>query len=147
MRTSSRRQAVPKHQADAYVDQSSPVSGTKYEWSTDGTQTNKLGALTNIRLLSIYVECTWTVQPSPLEIHVTIDGQVITHTVANPVSTTTYCAVILSTTAETAQKLDSNTDKAAYQQPIYEGRKVKVECEVTGGTVSNLKMRVKYAKW
>jgi len=135
----------PKHQADATVDQA-PVSGTKYEWSSDGTQTNKLGALKNIRIISIVAQCTWTVQPTPLEVHITIDGQALLVTKTDPVSAANYFVVINDNDAPGAMAFETGST-GKYRSFLLEGRSVKIEVEITGGTVSNLFLRVKYAKW
>ena len=124
-----------QQQADATLSQA-PVSGTKYE---------VLATTKNARIEGISVQCTWTVQPTPLEIHVTIDGQAFTFTVANPVTATDYFARLSTEAAITAQVLDT-TDYARERAFLLEGRSVKVEAEITGGTVSNLLARVKYAK-
>lgn len=131
-------------QADAYVDQNNPGSGTKYEWSSDGTQTNKLGALANIRIIGISVYVTWTVQPD-VEVHVTIDGQVLTFDFAAPVSNTPYYAFIQA--SKTAGTQDLNANNLDHRPFLLEGRSVKIECETTGGTTSKIFMLVKYAKW
>lgn len=139
-----------KHQADVLVDMSGgtpPVSGTKYEWSTDGAVANAIGTQNNVRILGIAVRCTWTVQPTPIEAHVTIDGNAITHAIGNPTSNTWYYVSMEDwEAAETAQVLVTGGETVARQQPIYEGRAVKVEAEITGGTVSALNMRVKWAR-
>lgn len=146
MRTSSRQQPVPKHQADAYVDQANPVSGTKYEWSSDGTQTNKLGALKNVRIIGIAAKVTWTVQPTPLEAHVTIDGNALVFSLINPVSTTWYFPSMTSSETLGSESLGT-IDRPQGRPFLFEGRNVKIEVETTGGTVQNLDIRVKYAKW
>lgn len=135
---------VPKYQPPAYVNQA-PVSGTKYEWSSDGTQTNKLGALSNVRLMSIVVSVTWTVQPTPLEVHVTIDGETIVFTLTNPATATDYVANFVRKSANGV--LSTLAVGQNMGNLMLEGRSVKVECETTGGTVSNITMYVRYAKW
>lgn len=123
-----------EQQADAALNQASPVSGTKYE---------VLATAKNVRLIGISVQCTWTVQPTPLEIHVTIDGQTVTFTFTDPVTATNYFAKNASGSAETAQELSTTEPTVAF---LREGKSVKVEAEITGGTVSNLSARVKHAK-
>ena len=124
---------VFKQQADATLSQA-PVSGTKYE---------VLATTKNVRIIGISVQCTWTVQPTPLEIHITIDGQTVTFTVTDPVTATDYFCQNSFAAAETAQELTTTQPDQAF---LREGRSVKVEAEITGGTVSNLSARVKYAK-
>jgi len=123
-----------KHQADATLDQASPVSGTKYE---------VLATTKNVRIIGISAVCTWTVQPDPLEVHVTIDGQLLSFHFTDPVSTTPYFAYLDANRTAINQAMDSSVGKEAF---LLEGRSVKVEAEITGGTVSNLSARVKYAK-
>jgi len=137
---------VPQHQADAYVDQANPVSGTKYEWSSDGTQANKLGALKNVRIISLAAMVTWTVQPSPLEVWITIDGVAMRFFFNNPVTATQYYPSEKPGLDVNNQGLDVTIFRP-YQAFLLEGRSVKVEIETTGGTVANLDLRVKYTKW
>lgn len=130
-------QIPPTHQADAVLNQGNPVSGTAYP---------VLAATNNVRIISIAVSVTWTVQPNPLEVHVTIDGNTITYTVANPVSATYYFARPAAALAETAQILDTNY-YSHYRAFLLEGKNVAITAETTGGTTSNLACRVKYARW
>lgn len=122
-----------------------PVSGTKYEWSTDGSVANAIGTQKNIRIISIAASCTWTVQPNPLEIHVTVDGVSHVFIKSNPVSATDYVGVMRHHLAENDQSLYA-ADDAIQRSFLLEGKSVKVEAEITGGTVSALNMRVKWAK-
>jgi len=135
MRGACKTHPVPEYQADAVLSQANPVSGTKYV---------VLATTKNARIMSIHIVCTWTVQPTPLEVHLTIDGLTITGGFVNPVSTTSYYA----RHSALAQSLYISTaDPSAYMAFLMEGRSIKVEVEITGGTVSNLSARVKYAKW
>jgi len=129
--------AVPVRQADATLNQASPTSGTKY---------TVLDTVKNARILHIVVACTWTVQPTPLEIHVTIDGVAVSFSQTDPVSTSEYEAAYTSPFYDAQGMADAGT-RGAYRAFLDEGRSVKVEVEITGGTVSNLSARVKYAKW
>jgi len=146
--TISHRPQVFERQADATVNMSGgtpPGSGTKYEWSSTGAVAGAIGTQKNVRIKSISVSCVWTVQPTPLEVHVTIDGNAIIHTFTNPVSALYYDAVRDSDQVETAQGLRSIADNVSqYVDILYEGRSVKLECEITGGTVSALYMIVKW---
>ena len=126
---------IPQQQPDAVLDQPDPVSGTKYP---------VLNTTPNVRIIAVAVRCTWTVQPTPLEIHITIDGQSITHTETNPVSDDWHYAYISAPDPPSSQPFGSTVGREAF---LYEGRTVKVEAEITGGTVSNLRARVKYAKY
>lgn len=134
----SLRRAAPEvfvDQDDAYLDQANPVSGTKYA---------VLDTTKNVKIYAIFVYVVWTVQPL-VEVHVTIDGKVTTFTKADCITATAYYAKKNSATAETDQGLDT-TDYIVYSSYLKEGQSVKVEAESTGGTVSSLKCRVKYAK-
>lgn len=132
------RKAVPEQQADATLNQANPVSGTQY---------TVLDTMRNVRIKSISIQCTWTVQPTPLEVHVTIDGQSIIYTVANPVTATDYFASHGSAYTPAWQILET-TDRFHTGRPfLYEGRSVMIEAEITGGTVQNLSARVKYAQY
>jgi len=124
-------------QADATLSQASPTSGNKYE---------VLATTTNVRIIGIMASVTWTVQPTPLEIHVTIDGQSYTYAQPNPVSATKYYPYNFPGDAETAQLMGVWTAEFGMRAFLLDGRSVKVEAETTGGTVSNLSARVKYAK-
>jgi len=136
MKKHSHGYPVPAHQADATLSQGNPVSGTEYE---------VLATTRNVRILGIAVKCTWTVQPSPLEIHITIDGQVLTYIKTDPVSDQNYAPTPSSASAPDANIL--GTSLMQYRAFLLEGRSIAVTAEITGGTVSNLSARVKYARW
>lgn len=124
---------VFKQQPDATLNQDNPESGTKYE---------VLPTKKRCRIISIRVTCTWTVQPTPLECHITIDGQTILASQTDPVSGDAYIPNLSPTSnGATFDTLDYSRSRAF----MIEGRNVKVEVEITGGTVSNLSARVKYA--
>jgi len=128
-----------QHQADAYLSQVNPVSA---QWYT------VLDTTANVRIIGIAARVTWAVtQPTPLQVRITIDGNVITHSITNPVSATVYHAYIDSWEAEATQIL-STTVYSAYRSFIYEGRSVKVEAAITWATTqpTPLVCRVKYAK-
>jgi hypothetical protein len=130
---------VFQQQADATLSQANPVSGTKY---------TVLDTVKNARIITIAITVTWTVQPAPLEVWVTIDGQTLRFFHATPVSAQPYEAI-----TNAPQNADQPLiEIGAWATEPYnfgfllEGRSVKVEVETTGGTVSNLSARVKYAK-
>lgn len=127
-----------EHQADATLSQSNPVSGTKY---------TVLATSKNVRFYQATVKVTWTGQPTPLELHGTVDAQSLTWTQANPVSTTNYYVYGFNAgNAPTTQNLNTFNfvDPHTF---ILDGRSVKLEAETTGGTVTNLSSRVIYGKW
>jgi len=134
------KKTVPEHQADATLSQANPVSATWY---------TVLDTVLNTRIIGISTNITWaTTQPTPLEIKVTIDGQTVTFTVANPVSATNYFARIATEQALSAQVLDT-VDYARERAFLLEGRSVKVEARITWATTqpTPLVARVKYAKY
>jgi len=135
MRCCSKATIPPKHQADVVFSQANPLSGTKY---------TVLNTTKNVRILGIQLVCTWTVQPNPLECHITIDGQLLRAVRADPVSATKY---YVEERMSSSNPCTTSTDLTGNKPFIYEGRNVKIEVEVTGGTVSNLSALVKYAKW
>jgi hypothetical protein len=123
-----------QRQADATLSQANPVSAQKY---------TVLATALNVRILSIEAAVTWTVQPTPLEIVVTIDGQTIVYSKDNPASATAYFAVTAGANTALFQAL-SVTDGAITRSFLMEGRSVKIEARTTGGTVSLLTSKVKY---
>jgi len=128
---------VPEHQADATLSQANPISGTKY---------TVLDTTKNVRILSIAVVCTWTVQPSPLEVHLTMDGEVYVCGKIDPASAADLYVYINPPNAGFI--LDAvATPHGRTRAFLVECRSLKVEVEITGGTVSNLTARVKWARW
>ena len=127
---------VFKDQPDATLDQDNPESGTKYE---------VLATTKRVRIIHIAVRCTWTVQPSPLEVWITIDGKTVRCVQTDPENNVWYYPIEVY-----PENVDMTMGKAEYKgiarSFLREGRSVKVEAEITGGTVSNLSARVKYAK-
>lgn len=126
-------------QPDAVLNQANPVSGTKY---------TVLDTTKNARIISMTITPTWTVQPDPIQIHVTIDGQAWIFQHSTAVSATPYETDLLPQMAKNEQGLVDATGgpRASYRSFTFEGKSVKVEVETTGGTVSNLSARVKWAK-
>lgn len=128
----------PEQQPDAAINQPNPTNGTEYII---------LDTTKNVRINSISAQCTWAVQPSPLQIHVYIDDKEIIYGKSNPVTETNYYAdASWSANPEATQNLAS-TSSADNQAFLIEGRSVKITAEITGGTVSALVARVKWAKW
>ena len=133
---------VFQRQADAVLNQANPTANTLYTVLT----TTK-----NVRIYSIVAEDTWSAQPNPLEIVVTIDGQTFNFSVANPVSGTLYVATRKPTLAESAQILVAQADANDLTAPTFllEGRSVLVQARIgktTAGTSNPLEARVKYGK-
>jgi hypothetical protein len=91
------------------------------------------------------IKATWTVQPNPIEIIVTVDGQTLTWYYTTAVTATFYYANNNAALAANLLYLDP-TDFGERRAFLLEGRSVKIEARTTGGTVSNLTARVKYAK-
>lgn len=125
------------HQADAAISQANPVSTTLY---------TVLPTTRNARIISLSAQVTWTVQPDPLEIIVTIDGQTITFFKTNPATNTPYGARSAEQSDPALQALDTVGGFAHYRAFLLEGRSVQVQARTTGGTTSNLTCRMKYAK-
>jgi len=137
------KKTVPEHQADAFLSQTNPVSGTLY---------TVLDTTKNVRIISIAAWVTWsTTQPTPLDVVITIDGQTIIFSTTNPVSVTPYVAALYPSQAEVGQFLRAETDTLAlFRLPFsIEGRSVKVEARITWATTqpTPLACRVKYAKY
>jgi len=130
----------PVHQPDAAISQVNPVSAQYY---------TVLDTTPNVRIISIHAKITWAVtQPTPLEVRVTIDGNLITYAVTNPVSGTDYHAQVTPGASEASQTLGT-TNPALYRPFLCEGRSVKVEVRITWAVTqpTPLACRVKYAKW
>ena len=142
----------PRHQADSYTVIANPVSGTKYVWRAGETGAGAdLGDQSNVRILSIVTRLTWaTTQPTPLKIHVTIDGQPITHIQVDPVTATWYEAMRTPWASAATQSMAiEGTYNNTRDSIMYEGKNAKVEVEITWAVTqpTDLMMRVKWAKW
>jgi len=125
---------VPAQQAEITYSLALPVSGAKNV---------VLAPTANVRIIAIYALVTWTVQPNPLEVHITIDGQLLTAAQANPATATMYFVQ----KAATVSLQFSVTDLTPYLSFLLEGRSVKIEVETTGGTVQSIDCYVKYQKY
>lgn len=140
VRRGNARFQVFQHQADATLSQANPVSTTLYE---------VLAITKNVRVISMAAIVTWTVQPSPLDIVVTIDGQTLTFTLANPSSAGWKLAFKQQHQPPTAQVLISASGGEVDDRKAFlgiEGRSVRIQARTTGGTVSSLEARVQYAR-
>ena len=128
---------VPEHQTEVNLDQLNPVSGTQYE---------TLAPTELVRIISIAARSTWTVQPNPLEVHLTIDGNVITFTRANPNNNVWYTCAVTDPNVDTSQPMQT-VAFARERTFLLEGRSVAITGEIIGGTVSRLQVKLKWARW
>ena len=126
-----------QEQDDVVLNQANPASGTEY---------TVLDTTKNVRLMEISIKCTWTAQPTPLELRVYIDGQTYVFTKTDPASNTYYYPYDNITVAKNGHLLGVAETDLTYKAFWKEGRSVKVTAEITGGTVSNLACRVRYAQ-
>lgn len=112
------------HQADAAISRVNPVSGTFYP----------VLSTTNARLISIAINVTWAVtQPTNLTLKITIDDNMKTFTVANPVSTQNYrpfhgCTAGLGGLLFAFDNAALDAGAGAF---FLEGRKIVVEAAIT----------------
>lgn len=130
------QRAVPEifvHQADAVLNQANPVSGTLY---------TVLDTTKNVRLIALVVKVTFSVQPTPLEVHITVDGQTLLFSQTDPSSATNYYLFV----HPTAPGLTITGEELTRKPFVLEGRSMKIEVEITGGTVSNLYANAMHAK-
>jgi len=139
MKKSRYEYPVPEHQTDVTLNQANPISGTLYE---------VLAATPNVRLVMVAVRVTWTVQPTPLEVHITIDGVTYTASYTDPITATDHFLIPISAGYPyPGMTLVLLTEAIRHGYPIIEGRNIRVQVETTGGTVSALQARVRYARW
>lgn len=108
-----------------------------------GVKTEVLPTSKNVKILSIATRITWTVQPTPLEVHGIIDGIPFLWSVPNPASATWYYAKFVASDSEIGQLLTPTEVTAAVDQHIT-ARSAKIEVEATGGTFSRVQCVVKY---
>lgn len=126
-----------RHQPDAVLTQANPNTGVKY---------TVLDTIRDVRIISAIANVEWTVQPTPLELHFTIDGQAVAHIKDAPVTATDYFVdtqggMVLAGNQHGMQAFTANRDTPF----VFEGRSIKIEAETTGGTTQSLDARVKYA--
>lgn len=132
-----------ERQADATLSQASPTADTLY---------TLLDTTIHAKIISIVASVTWSGQPTPLEVIVTIDGQTINYSFTNPVSATNYIpteSVASMALAESAQVLATTLSATVLMLRQFTGRSIKIQLRTghtTAGTVSNLSGRCKYAK-
>jgi len=149
MKKSRYEYPVPEHQARSVMVMANPISGTLYEWDSAGGVVNPLGPQRNVRILEIAVNCTWTVQPTPIQVHLQIDGRTYIFSLTDPVSTQNYIPYLSAIFADNAQELiiTSSTESTRKGQPFIEGRSVRIWFEITGGTVSELEGQVLWSRF
>jgi len=92
---------------------------------------------------------TWaTTQPTPLEVHITMDGIPYTLAMIDPISATNYFYRFLPEMAANAQGLaaDAYTDERN-KSFLFEGKSIKIEVEITWAVTqpTPLVCRIKYA--
>jgi len=123
-------------QPDAVISQANPGSGTQYP---------VLAAQeAPVRIYAAITSVTWTVQPTPLELHGIFETRAYPMTRGNPVSGTDY----FMSKNEAAEGFWLGTDitvmnRAAFLVDIR--NMGGIVGEVTGGTVQNLDVRIKWA--
>ena len=143
----TKQDLVFKHQDDSVTIIANPVSATKYEWLVGDTGAGAaLGTQKNVRILSASVQVTWAVtQPDPLEIIITIDGNVLPAEKTDPVTGNYY--EISERSGYANGYLDTHLASKT-RAFLYEGRSVKVEARITWATTqpTDLTMRIKWAK-
>jgi len=130
----------PELQDIAAISQANPVSGTKY---------TVLDTTRNVRVYGISAKITWaTTQPTPLEVHGTIDGRTVKWSQGNPVSGTWYYGYVFSALALNAQVFTTTVIETT-NSIVFDARSVKIEAEITWATTqpTPLLCRVLYAKW
>lgn len=130
----------PEMQADLYLNQNNPTSGLKYEVMP----TTEL-----VRIISVTTSITHTVQPDPMECHITADGIATTNALATPATATWFYGTHIyhGIFGDDVITFQSGLPDRRDLTFLFEARSCKIEMETTGGTVSNMKCRVKYAKW
>lgn len=120
------------------LTQANPVANTLYTC---------LATAGNIRVKEITANVTWTVQPNPIDIVVTVDGNACMWSFTNPVSTTAYFATTINLALALNAQGASTTPSMATKPFIFEGRSVLVQMRtgrITAGTTSELSGRVLY---
>ena len=132
------KKTVPEHQADAYLSQDNPVSGTWY---------TVLDTTKNVRVIAVCIKITWaTTQPSNLIVRITIDGKTESFDITTAASATWYYCIFNPSVANDQFLVTTNPDARSF---LVEGRSVKVEANVVWATTQPtlLECRIKYAKW
>lgn len=131
----------PEHQDDAVISQASPGDGDIYDVLGTAAAPEEL-----VRIISVAIRCTWTGQPDPLETHITLDGNSYNPGVTNPVNNKVYYNRNMGFLSD-VWNYDDGHVWYAYKSFAAEAREAYIGAEVSGGTVSALDCRVKWAKW
>jgi len=121
---------------DAVLNQANPTSGLEYE---------VLPTTEKVRIKSISISVAWTVQPSPLEVHFTVDGLTRRHYFNNPVTATQYYVERGQTHLDSSSQVMAVTTVQSSRAFLIEAKSLRITAETTGGTVSNITVRIKYA--
>ena len=128
---------VPTQQPQAFLAQSNPVSGFRYE---------VLPLTKNVRVVHMAAQASWTVQPSPLELFMTVDGEIFRFFRNNPGNNTWYFP-IYQAFASHENGILTTTGPYNERAFLIEGSEVEISLELTGGTATNIRSRVTWAKW
>lgn len=119
------------------INQVNPISGTEYE---------VMATSKHVEILLMSAHVVWTLQPTPLEIHIYINGvKAITHTRGNPATATEYYANSQPESPLLSQTFTGTLPIIAKLWPRIET--IRVTAEITGGTVQNLYCRFLYGHW
>ena len=124
----SNRITPPVDQPEKSLIMANPIAGVEYDL---------LPLASNVRILGMWANCAWSVQPSNLQILGYIDGETWKWNRSNPVSMTAYFACISMANSKMAQTL-STTQYDMYRAFLLEGRSVRLTCKLIGGTSSML---------
>lgn len=102
-----------------------------------------------MRIKSINVNVVHAAAPTPLEVHITIDGIAYAFTFNNPVSTTEYFCVLSPERAPANQLLFELADYnnvCLHKDELLQGKSVQVLAEITGAGATALNCRVRYER-
>lgn len=125
-------------QDDVVLNQANPISGTEYE---------VLPETTYVRVIGLQCSVTWTVQPTPLEMHLQHTNGFITYRFPNPVSAASHYPVINPANAENIQDMGVSYVEQRARAFVLEDKLIQLLAETTGGTTSNLSARAKYSRY
>ena len=125
-------------QADVVLNQANPVSGTQYVVLAETTFVGIRGGA---------AQCTWTVQPTPLELHHVLDGIDLLSQRVNPASATYYFLAEASWPTGLLQDLIAIDYAERSKGYIFEATTALFIGEVTGGTVQNMTIRLKWSRY